>query len=187
MSVLLIDNYDSFTYNLSHALEKLTDQKVHVFRNDQISLDQIEAYDSIVISPGPGLPATAGVVPDVIRRFYAHKKMLGVCLGHQAIAEVLGGHLLNLSEVKHGRQSTATILIREPLFHGLPDKIQIGHYHSWVVGSPVPEGFLCTMKDADGLIMAMQHESLPIYSVQFHPESVLTPHGEKILENWLKI
>jgi anthranilate synthase component 2 len=186
MSILLIDNYDSFTFNLSHALEKLTDQKVYVVRNDQISVDVVNAFSSIVISPGPGLPGNAGIVPDVIRAYYSSKKMLGVCLGHQAIAEVLGGHLLNLTEVKHGRQSKATIVLPSPLFEGLPNEIEIGHYHSWAAGEPLPEGFQVTMRDSEGLVMAMQHESLPLFGLQFHPESVLTPMGDKILANWLR-
>jgi anthranilate synthase component 2 len=186
MSILLIDNYDSFTFNLSHALEKLTDQKVHVVRNDQISLDEVNCFSSIVISPGPGLPMNAGIVPDVIRTFYTTKKILGVCLGHQAIAEVLGGHLLNLTEVKHGRQSKAKVILPSVLFEGISSEIEIGHYHSWVAGEPLPEGFQVTMRDFDGLVMAMQHERLPVYGLQFHPESVLTPMGDKILDNWLK-
>jgi anthranilate synthase component 2 len=187
MSILLIDNYDSFTFNLSHALEKLTDQLVHVVRNDQISIDDVNAYSSIVISPGPGLPANAGIVPEVIRTYYTSKKILGVCLGHQALAEVLGGHLLNLTEVKHGRQSKAVVFHPSPLFEGLPTEIEIGHYHSWVAGEPLPEGFLVTMRDSDGFVMAMQHESLPLFGLQFHPESVLTPMGDRILGNWLKL
>lgn len=187
MSILILDNYDSFTYNLFHLVEKLTDESAKVFRNDEITMEDVEVYDSIILSPGPGLPKDAGITLEVIRKFAATKKILGVCLGHQAIAEAFGGSLKNLASVHHGISTMAQIENEDLLFNELPPAFEIGHYHSWVVDEPLPEDFEITLRGSEGEIMAMKHKTLNLRGVQFHPESVLTPLGEKILANWLQI
>jgi anthranilate synthase component II len=194
MKILVFDNYDSFTYNLVHLVEKITRERVDVFRNDQIPLENVEAYDKIILSPGPGLPSEAGLLIPLIKQYAASKSILGVCLGHQAIGEVFGGKLVNLSKVYHGVASPVNILRRKTealpvnvdLFAGLPDGFMAGRYHSWVV-DPVgfPESLEVTATDAAGHIMALRHRKYDILGVQFHPESVLTPGGEQIMRNWL--
>jgi anthranilate synthase component 2 len=194
MKILVFDNYDSFTYNLVHLVEKITREKVEVFRNDQIPLEKVEAYDKIILSPGPGLPSEAGLLMPLIKQYAASKSILGVCLGHQAIGEVFGGKLVNLSKVYHGVASPVNILGRKTeslpvnadLFAGLPDGFMAGRYHSWVVDpAGFPESLEVTATDASGHIMALRHKKYDIVGVQFHPESVLTPGGEQIMRNWL--
>jgi anthranilate synthase component II len=187
MKILLLDNYDSFTYNIAHYLRELTGQEIPVVRNDQIRMEEVEAYDCIVLSPGPGLPADAGIMPELIRRFAPTKRILGICLGMQAIGEVFGGTLINLPSVFHGVATTATILTPEEiLFKGLPKKIEVGRYHSWVVDEKtLPPDLEITAIDESGRIMALRHKKFDVRGVQFHPESVLTPDGKKMISNWL--
>lgn len=182
---VLIDNYDSFTYNLVHLLKELG-AEVTVLHNDQFTLDEIEEYDKIILSPGPGLPSDAGLLLDVIRYYAGKKPILGVCLGHQAIAEVFGGQLENLSDVFHGIATQGIQLVPTPLFIGLLDSFPVGRYHSWVVSKKsFPSSLEIIVESGDGLIMALRHRTYNIYGIQFHPESILTPDGKKILTNWL--
>ena len=186
-TILVIDNYDSFTYNLVHAIKKISGLQVDVFRNDEISLEEIEKYDKIVLSPGPGIPEEAGLLLDIIREYGPKKSMLGVCLGHQAIGEAFGGELHNMNRVLHGVATPVNLTAnKSQLFNGLPDTFDVGRYHSWIVKKEnLPECFEVTSYDSNGLIMSMKHKEYDVQGVQFHPESVLTPLGEKILENWL--
>lgn len=184
--ILVIDNYDSFTYNLVHYLEDL-DCEVIVKRNDQLSLSEVDLFDKIVLSPGPGIPDEAGLLKDIIKTYAPTKKIFGVCLGQQAIAEVFGGTLINLNEVYHGIATKISILnTTDPLFEGLSEEIEVGRYHSWVVNPDLPEVLEVTSVDENGQIMSLRHKEYNVCAVQFHPESVLTPNGKKILENWLK-
>ncbi len=191
MKILVFDNYDSFTYNLVHLVEKITGEKVDVYRNDKIALADVAAYDKIILSPGPGIPSEAGLLLPLIKEYAASKSILGVCLGHQAIAEAFGGKLINLSTVFHG---VATPINRvshpkrmaHPVLAGLPETIEVGRYHSWIVSDEnFPSELEVTARDANNYIMALQHKTFDVQGVQFHPESVLTPDGEKILRNWL--
>ncbi len=185
MKILIIDNYDSFTYNLVHYLEAL-DCSVTVKRNDQLFLDDINHFDKIVLSPGPGLPDEAGLLKDIIKAYASKKPILGICLGQQAIAEVFGGSLLNLSEVYHGVSSNITQCVNnEPLFKDVPKSFDVGRYHSWVVTN-LPNSLIATSYDENGQIMSLRHTEFDVCGVQFHPESILTPFGKKILENWIK-
>jgi anthranilate synthase component 2 len=187
MKILVIDNYDSFTYNLVHAIKKISGLPVDVFRNDEIALEEIDKYDKIVLSPGPGIPEEAGLLLDIIKEYGPKKSMLGVCLGHQAIGEAFGGKLRNMNRVLHGI-ATPVMLTKNKsvLFNGLPDTFEVGRYHSWIVRSEqLPQCFQVTSYDKDGLIMSMKHKKYDVEGVQFHPESVLTPLGEKMIENWL--
>lgn len=185
-SVVIIDNYDSFTYNLSHLLKELG-ADVTVVRNDRFEMQSLEQYDKIVLSPGPGIPSEAGLLLDVIRTYSASKPMLGVCLGHQAIAEAFGGALVNLSEVYHGVATVGTQQGNDIMFRGLPERIEMGRYHSWVVDkASLPECLEITAMSDDGEIMALRHKTLPVYGIQFHPESVLTPQGRQMLSNFLQ-
>lgn len=191
MKVLVFDNYDSFTYNLVHLVEKILHQKVDVFRNDEIALDDIGQYDKIILSPGPGIPSEAGLLLSVIKEYAAKKSILGVCLGHQAIGEAFGGRLLNLSTVYHGVATPISIVNGEgpanPLFTGLPAQISVGRYHSWIVSDEgLPDVLEITARDENGYIMGLRHRKYDVQGVQFHPESVLTPEGETILRNWLQ-
>lgn len=186
MNILVIDNYDSFTFNLVHYLEEL-DCNVTVKRNDRFTLEEVARYDKIVLSPGPGIPDEAGLLKATIEAYASRIPMLGVCLGHQAIAEVFGGSLTNLSKVFHGVASKMTIVQDDALFVGLPSSFDVGRYHSWVVNKPLPEGFILLAEEENGQIMAFKHETHPIYGVQFHPESVLTPHGKQLLKNWVAL
>jgi anthranilate synthase component II len=187
--ILVIDNYDSFTYNLVHYIEQLTDEPVDVFRNDQIDLKDIEAYNRILLSPGPGIPVEAGICLDMIRRYGQVKNILGVCLGHQAIGEAFGGTLTNLDKVYHGVATPITITLKEdPLFQDIPERIEVGRYHSWVVTkNDIPDCFEINSLDDGGIVMGITHKEYNVRGVQFHPESVLTQHGLKMIENWLKI
>jgi anthranilate synthase component 2 len=188
MKILVFDNYDSFTYNLVHLVEKITHQKVDVYRNDQIPLEKINEYDKIILSPGPGIPSEAGLLLDVIRKYAPTKSILGVCLGHQAIGEVFGGQLENLSSVFHGVATPCQLAPDNVLFKGLPAQIEVGRYHSWVVKDEgFPEELEITARDDNNYIMGLQHRKYDVKGVQFHPESVLTPDGEVILRNWLGI
>lgn len=187
MKILVFDNYDSFTYNIVHTLRELGSNP-DVSRNDQISLDEIDNYDKIIISPGPGIPQEAGLLMEVLKRYASKKSILGICLGHQAIGENFGAKLVNLTEVYHGIATPISITKQDYLFDGLPDTFNVGRYHSWVVDSNgFPDNELEVIaKDREGMIMAIRHRKLDIRGVQFHPESVLTPDGMKIIENWLR-
>ena len=187
MKIVIIDNYDSFTYNLSHLVKELG-ADVTVVRNDQFELPELEQFDKIILSPGPGIPEEAGLLLDVIRTYTGRKPMLGVCLGHQAIGEVFGAKLINLSDVYHGVQTEGTQLGNDPIFDGLPDRIKMGRYHSWFVdNSTLPSCLEVTATTDDGMIMALRHKDYDIHGIQFHPESVLTPDGRTIVDNWLKM
>ena len=185
--ILVLDNYDSFTYNLVHLLKELGATDLEVHRNDKISLDDVEKYGKIVLSPGPGIPLEAGIMPDLVRRFAPTKSILGVCLGHQCIGEVFGATLFNMPQVVHGKATDTKILdADEPIFNGLPPKLLTGRYHSWIVSRDnFPKELKITAEDADGNIMALRHRTFDVCGVQFHPESVLTERGEEMLRNWL--
>lgn len=185
---MVFDNYDSFTYNLVHMVEKIVGSKPDVYQNDSISLEKVNNYDKIILSPGPGLPSEAGLLLPLIKKYATSKSILGVCLGHQAIAEAFGGKLLNLSTVYHGVDSNCTVLNKHnSLFKGLSENIKVGHYHSWVVSEEgFPQMLEITARDENGYIMAIQHKQYDVKGLQFHPESILTPQGEQILNNWLK-
>ncbi len=192
MKILIFDNYDSFTYNLVHLVEKITHEKVDVYRNDQIDLEKVNEYDKIILSPGPGIPEEAGLLLPLIKKYAATKSIFGVCLGHQAIGQAFGGSLLNLSTVYHGVATPVRIVSRESgvvsrLFVGLPDEILVGRYHSWIINeNDFPDELEITARDENGQIMALQHKIFDVQAVQFHPESILTPDGEKIMRNWLE-
>ncbi len=196
MKIVIIDNYDSFTYNLSHLVKELG-AEVTVLRNDQFELADLEPYSKIILSPGPGIPSEAGLLCDVIRTYAGKKPILGVCLGHQAIGEVFGAKLVNLSQVFHGVATPCHIIVDDPIFSGIERNITIGRYHSWVVSREgLPECLEVTAESDEGLrvgdgtsgmgqIMALRHRELNIRGIQFHPESVLTPDGKKMLQNWM--
>jgi len=187
ISILVFDNYDSFTYNLVHAVKKLGYSNVEVHRNDQISLDEIARFDKIILSPGPGVPSESGILLDVIKTYAPTKPILGVCLGEQAIAEAFGGTLINLPNVHHGVSSEVDIIEDDILFNGLDKKLEVGRYHSWAVQKEgLPECLKVTAIDEEGMIMALSHREYDVRGVQFHPESVLTPKGEEMLKNWLE-
>ena len=184
--IIVIDNYDSFTYNLVHYLEDLNCE-VTVYRNDAFNIEELQKFDKILLSPGPGIPDEAGLLKEVIKTFSATKSILGVCLGQQAIAEVFGGSLINLEKVYHGVATNIKIQVQdEPLFKDIDSEIEVGRYHSWVV-NPIdfPEVLEITSLDENGQIMSLRHKAYDVRAVQFHPESILTPHGKKILENWV--
>ncbi len=185
--VLVLDNYDSFTYNLVHYIEALNFE-VDVFRNDEISIEAVGAYNTIILSPGPGLPKDAGILLDVIKTYAPTKKILGVCLGMQAIAEVFGGKLENLSHVFHGVASQLSVInTTDKLFENLPPQFEIGRYHSWVVSkNNFPNELIITAEEENHQIMALRHKSYNLYGVQFHPESILTQHGKEIMANFLR-
>jgi anthranilate synthase component 2 len=192
MKILVFDNYDSFTYNLVHLVERILHQKVDVYRNDELPMEKAKEYDKIILSPGPGIPSEAGMLLPLIKEYASSKSILGVCLGHQAIGEAFGGTLTNLSTVFHGVATPVEIKsdklkVKSDLFEGLPSTINVGRYHSWVINeNNFPEELEITARDANNFIMALQHKTYDIQGVQFHPESVLTPDGEKIISNWLK-
>jgi anthranilate synthase component II len=187
MKILVFDNYDSFTYNLVHLVEKITNTKVDVFLNDEISLDDIDKYDKIILSPGPGIPSEAGLLLPLIKKYAATKSILGVCLGHQAIGEAFGGALINLDTVYHGVATPIKIINKESqILSELGNEITVGRYHSWIVSDEnFPNELEVTARDENDYIMALQHKTYDVQGVQFHPESVLTPDGEQILKNWL--
>ena len=186
-NIVVIDNYDSFTYNLVHYLEDLN-AKVTVVRNDEFELDELQHFDKILLSPGPGVPDEAGLLKAVIIKYAGLKPILGICLGQQAIGEVFGGSLTNLEKVYHGVATNVTLSVTdESLFDGLGNEFEVGRYHSWVISnSDFPADLEITSTDINGQIMSVRHKKFDVKGVQFHPESVLTPNGKKILENWLK-
>ena len=184
-SVLVIDNYDSFVYNLVHYLEEL-DCKVTVRRNDELELEEIEKYDKILLSPGPGIPEEAGLLKKVISTYGSKKSILGVCLGQQAIGEVFGGKLINLTEVYHGVSSKIKLSVTDEfLYDQLETELEVGRYHSWVVDKALPDCLEATSYDQNGQVMSLRHRDFDIRGVQFHPESVLTPQGKKMIANWI--
>lgn len=189
MKILVFDNYDSFTYNLVHLVENITGIKPEVFRNDAIPMEAIEAYDKIILSPGPGIPSEAGMLLPLIKKYASAKPILGVCLGHQAIGEAFGATLLNLDSVYHGvATNMKKTKFTSPLFRGIEDGFAAGRYHSWIIDkASLPAEFEITAEDENGYIMAMQHKVYNLQSVQFHPESILTPQGELMLKNWLNM
>ena len=189
MKILVFDNYDSFTYNLVHLVEKITHQKVDVFRNDEIALEDVNRYDKIILSPGPGIPEEAGLLLPLIKQYAATKSILGVCLGHQAIGQAFGGKLTNLTSVYHGIATPIKILNQQAqVLKGFGEELTVGRYHSWVVSDEgFPEELEVTARDENNFIMALQHKTYDVQGVQFHPESVLTPEGEKIMRNWLRV
>ncbi len=191
MKILVFDNYDSFTYNLVHLVEKIIHEKVDVYRNDQIALEKVKEYDKIILSPGPGIPSEAGLLLPLIKEYAATKSILGVCLGHQAIGEAFGGTLTNLSTVYHGVATPVKVKSQKSkmgndVFNELPETLEVGRYHSWVISKEnFPEVLEITAEDENGLIMGLRHKTFDVQGVQFHPESVLTPDGERIMRNWL--
>lgn len=185
MNILIIDNYDSFTYNLAHMVKE-SGAQVSVERNDKFPLSLPASFDKIILSPGPGVPALAGLLEEVIKIYQGKKPILGVCLGHQAIGEVFGGKLSNLSQVFHGVQTTASIIKEDYLFQGLSNNILVGRYHSWIVDRDgFPDCLEITAESGEGHIMALRHKHSDIHGIQFHPESILTPDGKRIIENFL--
>ena len=187
MKIVIIDNYDSFTYNLAHLVKSLGAQ-VTVLRNDRFELSDLEEFDKIILSPGPGIPSEAGLLLDVIRTYAGRKPMLGVCLGHQAIGEVFGAKLENLADVYHGVALEGTQFRKDYIFDGLPERITMGRYHSWVVSrEDFPDCLEITAISDEGRIMALRHRQYDIHGIQFHPESVLTPDGAEIISNWLNL
>jgi anthranilate synthase component 2 len=192
-NILILDNYDSFTYNLVQMVEEISNRNVDVHRNDEINLEQVAQYDKIILSPGPGIPSEAGILLPLIKRYAATKSILGVCLGHQAIGEAFGAELINLSRVYHGVsnkiklvESVASSSFRNDWFKNLNDEIEVGRYHSWVLNEKsIPADVEVTAEDESGMIMALRHRAYDVQGVQFHPESVLTPLGRKMMENWL--
>jgi anthranilate synthase component II len=201
MKILVFDNYDSFTYNLVHLVKKVSKATVEVFRNDEIALEDVKKYDKIILSPGPGIPEEAGMLLPLIREYASSKSILGVCLGHQAIGQAFGGNLINLETVYHGVssdiiiQTPGTITVNQQdaslqpsiLFKGMEPKIKVGRYHSWIVSEKdFPDTLAITARDEQRIIMALEHKEYDVKGVQFHPESVLTPHGDVIIKNWLE-
>ena len=186
MRIVIIDNYDSFTYNLAHLVKELG-AEVEVLRNDQFQIEDLLPYDKIILSPGPGIPSEAGLLLDVIRQYAPIKPILGVCLGHQAIGEYFGGHLTNLSQVFHGVSSTVSVTTPDYIYNELPDHIEVGRYHSWVVDTHAfPDCLEITSVSEEGQIMSLRHRQYDVRGIQYHPESVLTPDGQKIISNWLE-
>lgn len=187
--IVVVDNYDSFTYNLVHLINEIIDGEVTVLRNDQFEIEALEAFDYIILSPGPGLPEEAGLLKEVIRRYGSTKKIFGVCLGLQAIGEVFGGELKNLSKVFHGMKTIMKQTEnKDPIFDGIDQSFEAGRYHSWVINKDnCPDDLLITAVDDEGEIMAARHKELDIYGVQFHPESIMTPDGRKMLSNFLNL
>ncbi len=181
--ILIIDNYDSFTYNLVHYIESM-DVKCDVFRNDKISLEEVNQYDKILLSPGPGIPEEAGIMMDVIKQYAPTKNILGVCLGHQAIGQVFGAELYNVGQVIHGKARNTILIADDILFDGMDKSFQSGRYHSWAIKN-VQSPLIVTAIDDDKIVQAIKHETYNVRGVQFHPESVMTPNGKKIIENWI--
>jgi len=188
MKILVFDNYDSFTYNLVQLIKEIAvDAKVEVFRNDEITLEAVTAYDKILLSPGPGIPSESGLLLPLIKEYAPSKSIFGVCLGQQAIGESFGGSLSNLSKVYHGIATPIHLTNSSSLFEGLPNTFSVGRYHSWIVNEKdLPSDLIITSKDEEGYIMSLEHKTYDVKGVQYHPESVLTPDGAKIIANWLK-
>lgn len=185
MKILVVDNYDSFVYNLVRYIKELSDAEVDVVKNDQINLDEVANYDKILLSPGPGVPDEAGLMKELIEKYASTKSILGVCLGHQAIAEIFDCKLENMESPLHGIQSPINKITSDYLFEGTPDHFQIGHYHSWVVDPDVSDQIEVTSLDQDGQVMSIRHKKHDVRGVQFHPESVLTESGRQIIKNWV--
>lgn len=186
MKIIVIDNYDSFTYNLVHYLEAL-DCEVTVYRNDEFELEELQKFDKILLSPGPGIPDEAGLLKDVIKKYASSKSILGICLGMQAIGEIFGGRLTNLEQVYHGVATKVRKVADDSLFNAIPEEMEVGRYHSWNVSAEnFPDVLEITSVDEKGQIMSLKHKTLDVKGVQYHPESILTPFGKKILENWIK-
>ncbi|QNS42371.1 aminodeoxychorismate/anthranilate synthase component II [Chryseobacterium manosquense] len=186
MKILVLDNYDSFTYNLVQMIEQIVNEKIDVFRNDKISLEEVEKYDKIILSPGPGIPEEAGILLELIKKYAPTKSIFGVCLGQQAIAEAFGGTLINLSEIYHGVATESTQINQHKLFKNLPETLEVGRYHSWAVNPEnFPDELEITSVDKNGMIMSLKHKNYDVHAVQYHPESILTPKGKQILENFL--
>ena len=187
MKILILDNYDSFTYNIVQYVEEITGKKVDVFRNDEIELSQVEAYDKIILSPGPGIPDEAGLLKNIIKTYAPSKSILGICLGLQAMAEVYGGKIQNLDVVYHGVSSQIqTQLPDNRLYLDIPPQFEAGRYHSWIVDKThLPDCFYISSVDEEGQIMSLSHKTYDLRGVQFHPESILTPYGKKMLKNWV--
>lgn len=186
MKILVLDNYDSFTYNLVQIIEQIVNEKIDVFRNDKISLEEVEKYDKIILSPGPGIPEEAGILLELIKKYAPTKSIFGVCLGQQAIAEAFGGTLINLSEIYHGVATESTQINEHKLFKNLPETLEVGRYHSWAVNPEnFPDELEITSVDKNGMIMSLKHKNYDVHAVQYHPESILTPKGKQILENFL--
>lgn len=187
MKILIFDNYDSFTYNLVHLVKELGYTDIDVFRNDKIELAEVDKYDKIILSPGPGIPSEAGLLLPLINKYAATKSILGVCLGHQAIGEAFGARLMNLKDVYHGINSNIEIVVNDYIFDEMSKNTEVGRYHSWIVDSEeLPDCFEITAIDSQKQIMAMQHKNYDVHGVQFHPESILTPDGKKIIDNFLR-
>ncbi len=186
--ILIIDNYDSFTYNLVQYVKELTDAQVDVYRNDTISLADIDAYDTVIFSPGPGLPEQAGIMIDAIKQYAPQKKMLGVCLGHQAIGMAFGSKLQNLKKVYHGVQTPVKIMdTDDPVFKNIAPETEVGRYHSWVIApTTLSDELKVTAQSEDGQIMAVKHKKYPVWGLQFHPESIMTDEGKKMIQNFLE-
>jgi len=185
MKIAVIDNYDSFTWNLVHYLEEFCDD-LQVFRNDEISTDKLKDFSHFVISPGPGLPPDAGITLQIIHEFHSSKKILGVCLGMQAIAEYFGGKLYNLQEVKHGISGKCIVTdSSEIIYKDIPEIFEAGHYHSWAVQKPLPDELKITAENREGIVMSLRHNLFDVCGVQYHPESLLTPVGKSLIKNWL--
>lgn len=189
MNILILDNYDSFTYNLVHMVEKITGNSPAVFRNDEISLKEIEKYDLIILSPGPGIPDEAGILKDVISTYAGKKPLFGVCLGLQAIIEVFGGKIINMDDVFHGVATEMNVIKEDAIiFKNVPNKFPAARYHSWIASNDhLPESIEITAIDEDGGIMAIHHKEFNISAVQFHPESILTDVGEQIVRNFIEV
>lgn len=186
MKLLVLDNYDSFTYNLVHLIEKISDIEFDVIRNDKISIESINSYDKILLSPGPGLPKNAGIMPELLNHYKSSKSILGICLGLQAIGETYGAKLKNLDTVVHGQATPIHIISKDVLFKNCPENFTVGRYHSWVINNQnLPIELEITAKDLDGNIMALKHKKDDVRGVQFHPESILSEYGETIIKNWL--
>jgi anthranilate synthase component 2 len=186
MKILIFDNYDSFTYNLAHLVKVLGYSEVDVIRNDQIKLSEIEKYDKIILSPGPGIPSESGLLLPLIKEYASRKPILGVCLGEQAIGEVFGARLINLKDVYHGVATQAYIIEKDYIFDTVPSPVEVGRYHSWIVSREnLPDCLTITAEDEKGRIMALKHKKYDIHGVQFHPESILTPEGGIIIKNFL--
>lgn len=184
MKILVLDNYDSFTYNLVYIIRQLG-YEMDIYRNNKINLSEIDVYDKILLSPGPGIPSEAGIMPELLKKYAGSKDILGICLGHQAIGEVFGGDLINLSEVVHGLASEVTVQ-EDLLFQGLPKQFKIGRYHSWVINEQTLSPDLEVIaRTSDGQIMGVRHNKLKVRGLQFHPESILTEHGVQLIKNWL--
>ena len=186
MKLLLLDNYDSFTYNLVHLIEKVSDIHIDVIRNDKISIDAVSVYDKIVLSPGPGLPKDAGIMPELIKTYGSSKSIFGVCLGLQAIGEAYGAKLKNLDSVFHGVATPIHVISEDTIFNNCPKTFTVGRYHSWVVNNNnLPNDLIITSADDEGNIMSLKHKTNDVRGVQFHPESILSEYGETIFKNWL--